>query len=96
MSATEAKDTSPVNRQYVQRCLFNWRHQLQIDLTVEEHAVFRENKKHYLKVEQLDPSLICKMIKRFHPDFQFPANPIPIPIPQVAGRSSSGGENNNV
>jgi hypothetical protein len=81
MSATEAKDTSPVNRQYVQRCLFNWRHQLQIDLTVEEHAIFRENKKHYLKVEQLDPSLICKMIKRFHPDFQFPANPIPIPIP---------------
>jgi hypothetical protein len=49
---------------------------------VEEHAVFRENKKHYLKVEHLDPSLICKMIKRFHPEFQFPANPIPIQKPQ--------------
>ena len=81
MSATEANEAPPLNRQYVQRCLFNWRRQLDIDLTVEEHAVFRENKTHYLKVEQLDPSLICKMIKRFHPDFQFPANPVPIPIP---------------
>lgn len=86
MSATEATSStssssndSPVNRQYVQRCLFNWRHQLQIDLTVEQHALFRENKKHYLKVEHLDPTLVVKMIKRFHPDFQFPANPIPIP-----------------
>ena len=68
-----------VNSQYVQRTLFNWRHQLDIDLTVEQHALFRDNKKHYLKVEQLDPTLICNMIKRFHPDFQFPANPIPIP-----------------
>ena len=68
-----------VNRQYVQRTLFNWRHQLDIDLTVEQHALFRDNKKHYLKIEQIDPTLICKMIMRFHPDFQFPANPIPIP-----------------
>ena len=84
MSATEITETTSddasakVNRQYVQRCLFNWRHQLQIDLTVEEHAIFRENKKHYLKVEELSPHLVCKMIKRFHPDFLFPSNPIPI------------------
>ncbi len=81
MSATPSTDSppAPVNRQYIQRCLFNWRHQLNIDLSVEEHAIFRENKKHYLKVEHLDPSLVCKMIKRFHPEFQFPSNPIPIP-----------------
>ncbi len=83
MSAHEITEQTPppsaVNRQYVQRCLFNWRHQLNIDLTVEEHSIFRENKKHYLKIEQLDPSLVCKMIKRFHPEYLFPANPIAIP-----------------
>jgi len=81
-----ASEGSPpkVNRQYIQRCLFNWRHQLDIDLSVEEHALFRENKKHYLKVEHLDPSLICKMLKRFHPEFQFPSNPIPIPTTKIA------------
>ena len=67
-----------VNRQYVQRCLFNWRHQLGIDLSVEEHAVFREHKKSYMKMAELSPSLMCKMISHFHPDFLFPSNPIPI------------------
>jgi hypothetical protein len=81
MLAEEVSPTtvsSAVNRQYVQRCLFNWRHQLHIELTVEEHSIFRADKKHYLKVEHLDPSLVCKMLKRFHPDFIFPSNPIPI------------------
>jgi hypothetical protein len=70
--------TPAVNRQYVQRCLFNWRHQLGIDLSVEEHAVFREHKKSYMKMGELSPSLMCKMISHYHPDFQFPSNPIPI------------------
>ena len=86
MSAEEATPTteqSAVNRQYVQRCLFNWRHQLHIELTVEEHSIFRADKKHYLKVEHLDPSLVCKMLKRFHPDFLFPSNPIPIPTKAI-------------
>ena len=77
---TAAASPPPVNRQYVQRCLFNWRHQLGIDLSVEEHAVFRENKKSYMKMAELSPSLMCKMISHYHPEFQFPANPIPIPI----------------
>ena len=70
--------TATVNRQYVQRCLFNWRHQLGIDLSVEEHAVFREHKKSYMKMAELSPSLMCKMISHFHPDFLFPSNPITI------------------
>jgi hypothetical protein len=95
MAASEPKDTepSPINRQYVQRCLFNWRRQLNIDLTVEEHAVFRQNKKHYMKVEHLDPSLVCKMIQRFHPQFQFPSNPIPIP---QHSQHSQRPQNNNI
>ena len=78
MSSSD-ESSKKINRQYVQRCLFNWREQLNISLSVEEHAIFREDKKHYLKVEHLDPSLVCKMIKRYHPNFQFPSNPIPIP-----------------
>ena len=50
MSASEASmaEEAPVNRQYVQRCLFNWRRQLGINLSVEEHGVFRRHKKYYL------------------------------------------------
>lgn len=78
-SVATASSDSGVNRQYVQRCLFNWRRQLGIDLSVEEHAVFRQNKKYYMKVEELDPRLLCKMVQHFHPAFLFPSNPIPIP-----------------
>lgn len=72
-----------VNRQYIQRCLFNWRRQLGISLSVEEHAIFRRNKKYYLYMEELDPSIMCKMIKHYHPEFLFPSNPIPIPIKET-------------
>jgi hypothetical protein len=68
-----------INRQYVQRCLFNWRHQLGVDLSVEEHAEFRENKKSYLGIGELSPHLVCKMVRHFFPEFQFPSNPILIP-----------------
>ena len=68
-----------INRQYVQRCLFNWRHQLGVDLSVEEHAEFRENKKSYLGIGELSPHLVCKMVRHFYPEFQFPSNPILIP-----------------
>ena len=64
-----------INRQYVQRCLFNWRHQLGVDLSVEEHAEFRENKKSYLGIGELSPHLVCKMVRHFYPEFQFPSNP---------------------
>ena len=79
---TEAEEPQ-VNRQYVQRCLFNWRRQLGINLSVEEHGVFRRHKKYYLIMEELDPHIMCKMIKHFHPEFQFPSNPIPIPAPSL-------------
>jgi hypothetical protein len=82
-NSVATSDSGGVNRQYVQRCLFNWRRQLGIDLSVEEHAVFRQNKKYYMKVEELDPRLLCKMIYHFHPSFQFPSNPIPIPTPSI-------------
>ena len=79
VSTTPPTTTSPINRQYVQRCLFNWRHQLGVDLSVEEHAEFRENKKSYLGIGELSPHLVCKMVRHFFPEFQFPSNPILIP-----------------
>jgi len=83
-SPTNTETEEPqVNRQYVQRCLFNWRRQLGINLSVEEHGVFRRHKKYYLIMEELDPHIMCKMIKHFHPEFQFPSNPIPIPAPSL-------------
>ena len=78
-SPSSSPPSASINRQYVQRSLYNWRHQLGIEVSVEQHPEFVENKKHYLRVEHLDPTLLCKMIKRFYPDFQFPSNPIPIP-----------------
>lgn len=81
-----------VNRQYVQRCLFNWRRQLGISLSVEEHAHFRKNKKYYLCMGELDPFIMCKMIRHFHPEFQFPSNPIPIPKVMENETSLSIGE----
>jgi len=78
-SVSPPNTISPINRQYVQRCLFNWRHQLGVDLSVEEHAEFRENKKSYLGIGELSPHLVCKMVRHFYPEFQFPSNPIPIP-----------------
>ena len=83
---------APVNRQYIQRCLFNWRRQLGISLSVEEHAIFRRNKKYYLYMEELDPSIMCKMISHYHPEFQFPSNPIPIPNNKERETSLSIGE----
>lgn len=90
--ASNAEET-PVNRQYVQRCLFNWRRQLGINLSVEEHGVFRRHKKYYLIMEELDPHIMCKMIKHFHPEFQFPSNPIPIPAPSLPIVSGAVEEN---
>ncbi len=86
---------APVNRQYIQRCLFNWRRQLGISLSVEEHAIFRRNKKYYLYMEELDPSIMCKMITHYHPEFQFPSNPIPIPQSKETEVSLSIGKEEN-
>ncbi len=46
-------------------------------------------------MEELDPSIMCKMITHYHPEFQFPSNPIPIPQSKETEVSLSIGKEEN-
>lgn len=48
---------------YKERCLYNWKKTFNVDFSVEEHEEFKKNKKFYLKLNELDPKLIIKILE---------------------------------
>ena len=59
-------ELTPEQKKYIrhkERCLYNWKKNFNIDFSVEEHEEFKKNKKFYLKLNELDPKLIIKILE---------------------------------
>ena len=50
-------------KQYIKRCLYNWRKHYNLHLAIEDHEEFLKHKKYYLKLKELNPNLMKKILE---------------------------------